>query len=86
MNPGSLLSRSAIAVGFMGFSLIFIQQHMGRIEMHFHIFVAIAFLLRYKDISPLLAAALATSLHHGLFNVAQDMELTVAGTPIMIFD
>ncbi|MCC5914944.1 MAG: hypothetical protein JJU46_11255 [Balneolaceae bacterium] len=86
INPGSAISRSVMGVAFMGFSLIFIQQHMGRIEMHFHIFVAIAFLLRYKDITPLIAAAAATALHHGLFNIAQDMEMAIAGTPIMIFD
>lgn len=86
LNPGTVLSRSVMGVAFMGFSLIFIQQHLGRIEMHFHIFVAIAFLLRYKDITPLIAAAAATALHHGLFNFAQDMEMAIAGTPIMIFD
>lgn len=86
MNPGSLLSRITMGASFMGFSMIFIQQHLGRIEMHFHIFIAIAFLIRYKDIAPVLAATVTTAVHHALFNIAQSMELSLAGTPIMIFD
>ncbi len=85
MNPGSLLSRITIGASFMAFSMIFIQQHMGRIEMHFHIFVAIAFLIRYKDIAPVLTAALTTAVHHALFNLAQQYEMAVAGTPIKVF-
>lgn len=86
MNPGSLLSRITMGASFMAFSMIFIQQHMGRIEMHFHIFIAIAFLIQYKDIAPVLAATVTTAVHHALFNVAQELELAVAGTPIMVFD
>jgi len=86
MNPGSLLSRVTIGASFMAFSMIFIQQHLGRIEMHFHIFVAIAFLIRYKDISPVLSATLTTAIHHALFNVAQQYEMVVAGTPIKVFN
>lgn len=86
MNPGSLLSRITMGASFMAFSMIFIQQHMGRIEMHFHIFIAIAFLIQYKDIAPVLAATVTTAIHHAVFNLAQDLELAVAGTPIMIFD
>ena len=85
-NPGSAWSRSVIAASFMAFSMIFIQQHLGRIEMHFHIFVAIAFLIRYKDILPLLVAGGAIAVHHALFNVAQTYEFAVAGMPVMVFD
>ena len=86
MNPGSLLSRITIGASFMAFSMIFIQQQMGLIEMHFHIFIAIAFLVLYKDIAPTLAAAGTTAVHHALFNMAQQAELAVAGTPIKVFD
>ncbi|NGP87503.1 methyl-accepting chemotaxis protein [Fodinibius halophilus] len=86
MNPGTLLSRITFGASFMAFSMIFIQQHMGRIEMHFHIFIAIAVLIRYKDIAPVLAAAATTAIHHALFNVAQTYEMAVAGTPIKVFD
>lgn len=86
INPGTLISRVTMGAAFMAFSMLFIQQHLGRIEVHFHIFVALAFLIRYKDISPVLAATLTTAVHHILFNVAQDAEIAFAGTPIMIFD
>lgn len=85
-NPGSMWSRMTIGAAFMGFSGIFIQQHLGKIEMHFHIFVAIAFLIRYKDIAPLISAAVTIALHHALFNIAQTYEFVVAGTPLMAFD
>lgn len=86
INPGSLLSRMTMGAAFMAFSMLFIQQHLGRIEMHFHIFVSLAFLIRYKDIAPVLAATVTTAVHHALFNFAQEAELAFAGTPIMIFD
>lgn len=86
MNPGSTISRITMGGAFMAFSMIFIQQHMGRIEMHFHIFTAIAFLIRYKDISPVIAAVVTTAVHHAAFNLAQTYELTLAGTPLMVFD
>lgn len=86
LNPGSPLSRMTMGAAFMAFSMLFIQQHLGRIEMHFHIFVSLAFLIRYKDIAPVLAATVTTAVHHALFNFAQEAELAFAGTPIMIFD
>ena len=86
LNPGSVLSRMTMGAAFMAFSMLFIQQHLGRIEMHFHIFVSLAFLIRYKDIAPVLAATLTTAVHHALFNFAQEAELAFSGTPIMIFD
>lgn len=86
LNPGTLISRITMGASFMAFSMIFIQQHFGQIEMHFHIFISLAFLIRYKDISPVLAATVTTAVHHVLFNAAQDSELVLAGTPIMIFD
>lgn len=86
LNPGTLISRITMGASFMAFSMIFIQQHFGQIEMHFHIFISLAFLIRYKDITPVLAATVTTALHHVLFNFAQDAEFALAGTPIMIFD
>lgn len=84
-NPGSLVSRMTMGAAFMGYSLIYIQQHMGLVEIHFHIFVTLAFLIRYKDIAPVLSAALTTAVHHIVFNLAQDAEVTLAGMPLMVF-
>jgi methyl-accepting chemotaxis protein len=85
-NPYSVWTRMTIASSFMMFSAIFIQQHMGRIEMHFHIFATLAFFIRYKDIAPALAAAGTIAVHHALFNVAQTYEWTFMGTPILAFN
>lgn len=86
LSPGTLISRIVIGVAFMAFSILFIQQHLGRLEMHFHIFVSMAFFINYKDIAPVLSAAVTIAVHHVLFNLAQYHEVMVAGTPIMVFD
>lgn len=85
-NPGSVWSRITIGAAFMAFSAIFIQQQMGLIEMHFHIFAALAFFILYKDITPTLSAAVTIALHHAIFNIAQTYEWTIMGTPLMAFN
>lgn len=85
-NPGSVWSRMTIAATFMAFSGLFIQQTMGLIEMHFHIFAVLAFNLRYKDIAPIIAAVLTIAVHHAIFNAAQTYDFAVAGTPLIVFN
>ena len=41
---GTSTSRIVIGMLIMGFPIIMIQQHLGRIEMHFHIFVVLPFM------------------------------------------
>ena len=41
--------RYVIALVLLTFSIIMMQQSLGRIEMHFHIFGALSFLVIYKD-------------------------------------
>ena len=41
---GTSLMRILVALGMVMFSLIYIQQQLGRIEMHFHIFIILAIL------------------------------------------
>ena len=85
-NPGSVWSRITIGATFMVFSGIYIQQQMGQIEMHFHIFTALAFLIKYKDIAPVLSAATTIAVHHVLFNLAQTYDFALAGTPLLVFN
>ena len=85
-NPGSKATRYSIAVAMMLFSLIFIQQQLGRIEMHFHIFGALAFLTIYKDMYPVLIAALTSIIHHVLFNLLQLYGLSLFDVPVIIFN
>jgi len=49
---------------FMMFSAVFIDQYHGLIEMHFSVFVLLAFLLFYRDWRPVCVAAAAIAVHH----------------------
>ncbi|WP_404365081.1 methyl-accepting chemotaxis protein [Marinobacter sp.] len=82
---GTRAFSSLVAMALMLFSVIMIQTQMGRIEMHFHIFAALAFLLVYKDWLPVVVAALTIAVHHFLFTALQLNEATLGGLPIMIF-
>src|SRR4051794_11838523 len=70
--PGTFATRAFIAVGLMAYSALFISQTHGMIEMHFHIFSALAFLLVYRDWRTILVAAGFIALHHVGFMVLQD--------------
>lgn len=82
---GTIWFRMIAAVAIILFSVIFIQQHLGRIEMHFHIFIGLAILTIYKDIWPMFAATAATLIHHFIFNWMQSHHITLGDTPVMIF-
>ncbi len=79
--PGELITRLTISTSFMVFSALEIQQAKGMIEMHFGIFVLLAFLLYYRDWLAILIAAAVIALHHLLFNYMQE-----AGYPVWVFD
>jgi len=83
---GDNFFRYFIAIAMMLFSVIFIQQYLGRIEMHFHIFIVMAILTLYKDIVPLVVAAATTLLHHIVFNYLQLYEVSLFDMPVMIFN
>lgn len=83
---GSQIFRILVAAGMMMFSLIFIQQHLGRIEMHFHVFIALAILSLYNDIVPLFVAAATTIVHHVVFNLLQQYDVSLFGMPVMVFN
>ena len=72
-------------VFLMLFSATLIQTQMGRIEMHFHIFVALAFLLIYKDWLVVVVAAGVGAVHHLVLTYLQLNQVEVAGMPIMLF-
>ena len=84
--PGTSTSRILIGVLIMGFPIIMIQQHLGRIEMHFHIFVVLAFMSLYKDIMPVIASALTIAVHHLLFTYLQLSDVSIAGAKVMIYN
>ena len=86
MLPGSPYTRMLMGASLMLFSGLFIQQNMGRIEIHFHVFCALAFLIRYKSMLPLLGAVLTAATHHFVMNYCQSIGLTVGDTPLTIFN
>ncbi|MDI9244018.1 methyl-accepting chemotaxis protein [Marinobacter sp. CHS3-4] len=52
------------AICLMLFSAIMIQAQLGRIEMHFHIFAALALVIIYRDWLPVVVAAGVIAVHH----------------------
>ncbi|MGN7613304.1 hypothetical protein ACQZV8_14610 [Magnetococcales bacterium HHB-1] len=75
-----------IGMAFMIYSSIFIQQHLGRIEMHFHVWIAMAFLIRYKDITKILAVTITIAVHHLSFNHLQAFKISTLDTPFVVFN
>lgn len=62
--PATVASRSAIAAAFMIFTALLIHQGKGMIELHFGIFVLLAFLLYYRDWRPIVVGAGVIAVHH----------------------
>jgi methyl-accepting chemotaxis protein len=83
---GSSVARIVIGILIMGFPIIMIQQHLGRIEMHFHIFVVLAFMSMYKDVLPIIASALTIAVHHLLFTYLQLGDAVIGGAKIIVFN
>lgn len=71
MMPGSTLTRLANAMAFMIATALHIHQSHGMIEMHFGVFVLLAFLLYYYDWKPIVAGAATIAVHHLAFNLLQ---------------
>jgi methyl-accepting chemotaxis protein len=83
---GTSTSRIIIAILIMGFPIIMIQQQLGRIEMHFHIFVLLAFMSLYKDIMPIIASTLTIAVHHLLFTYLQLNGVSIGGMEVIVFN
>jgi methyl-accepting chemotaxis protein len=68
---GSRLYRCLMAVAFMVLAALHIQQSHGMLEMHFSVFVLLAFLVYYRDWLPVLCAAGVIAVHHVVFFALQ---------------
>ncbi|WP_028484598.1 methyl-accepting chemotaxis protein [Thioalkalivibrio sp. ALE17] len=79
-SPGSLLNRLVNGGFLMGFAALMIHQGQGMIEMHFAIFVLLAFLLYYRDWRVLVLAAAVIAVHHLSFHYLQE-----AGVGVYVF-
>ena len=69
--PGRLATRLAVSVALMLFCALNIHQAHGMTELHFGIFVLLAFLVCYQDWRVIIAAATA-AVHHLTFNYLQE--------------
>lgn len=85
MLRGTRACSALFAACLMLFSAVMIQAQMGRIEMHFHIFSALALVIIYRDWLPVIVAAGVIAVHHLLLTGLQLAESHVGGMPLMIF-
>ncbi|MFC2073829.1 ATP-binding protein [Campylobacterota bacterium] len=83
---GTQFFRNLVAIILLTFSIILIQQSMGRLEMHFHIFVALSFLIIYRDMKNITVGALYIIVHHLIFNYLQEYNVQFLDTPIIVFN
>lgn len=72
-SGGTRLAASVVAVALMVFAGLHIHQAAGLNELHFGIFVLLAFLLCYRDWLVIVVAAMTIALHHLSFNYLQEL-------------
>ncbi|MBL4770526.1 MAG: hypothetical protein JKY61_05170 [Planctomycetes bacterium] len=83
---GTTAGRVTMGVCLGLFSGLFITQNFGMVEAHFHVFILITFLLRYRDLTPLYAATLVIVAHHSLGTWCQWTGASVNGFEIVAFN
>jgi methyl-accepting chemotaxis protein len=71
-QPGARSTRYMVAAAFMAWSAVLIDISGGRLELHFHIFVSLAFLLMYRDWTVPTVAAAVIAAHHVAFALLQN--------------
>ena len=70
---GRRFTRMTVAFALIAMCALHIHQGGGRDELHFGLFVALAFLLCYRDWTVIVLAATVTALHHLSFNYLQEL-------------
>jgi methyl-accepting chemotaxis protein len=69
----------------MVMSMIIIMQQFGRLEMHFHIFAALAFLIIWRDWRVVVGAAGAIAIHHAISVPLQLSGASLGGVPFIAY-
>lgn len=82
---GTPFSRMVISISFMVMSMIMIMQQFGRLEMHFHIFTALAFLIIWRDWRVVVGAAGAIAIHHAISVPLQLSGTSLGGVPFIAY-
>lgn len=80
-NPNSPFSRYSIAVAVQLFAALHIQQAFGMTELHFEVFVMLAFLGYFRDWKVIVISTAVVAVHHILFFAVQS-----TGGPLVIFE
>ena len=80
-SPHASVTRFSVGIAVQVFAALHIQQTMGLIELHFEIFVVLAFLSFYRDWRVILASAGFVAVHHILFFIMQSQ-----GAGVFIFE
>ncbi len=72
-QPQALLTRLSVGASMMVFCALNIHQANGMTELHFGVFVLLAFLVFYQDWRVIVVAAAVVAVHHLLFNKLQEL-------------
>ena len=83
---GTAIFRIIVGLLLPIYAMILVQQNFGRIEMHFHYFVLLAFLTIYKDQRPVTIAAVIIIIQHLIFTSLQLNEASIYGVDIIIYN
>ncbi|MCW9026418.1 MAG: ATP-binding protein, partial [Thiovulaceae bacterium] len=83
---GTKAYKYIVSLVLMTFSIIMIQQSLGRIEMHFHIFGVLSFLLIYRDYKVIGVSSVFIIIHHLIFNYLQQNNVAFFDTPIIVYN
>jgi methyl-accepting chemotaxis protein len=78
-HAGAVPTRLFMGAAFMVLSAALIHEGHGMVELHFAIFVMLAFLLIYRDWRPIVVAAAVIAIHHVAFAQAQ-----ASGVPVLL--
>jgi len=83
---GSFANRLFNGQLLIAYSIVLIAVQFGRIEMHFHVFIALLFLLIYKDWKIIPPAAILIIIHHALFDFFQFNKMEFMNFPLIVFN
>ncbi|MBF7073787.1 methyl-accepting chemotaxis protein [Glaciecola sp. MH2013] len=70
-QPHAPISRHVVGIATQLMTALHIQQAFGMTEMHFEVFVVLAFLIFFRDWKVVVSSTVAVAVHHILFFVIQ---------------
>jgi methyl-accepting chemotaxis protein len=80
-RPNDVISKHIVAIATQLMASLHIQQTMGMTEMHFQVFVMMAFMFVFRDWKVIVTATVVIAVHHLLGFISQSM-----GGSILVFE